>query len=127
MTTSSQGGSVVVEVVLGLVAAAIVFTTVTGRRLPFLATDRAAFIALVVVGVALCGMGMRIGTYGWVGPFQLLGMLIGLVALAVIGAVFFGIKVPYITSDRAAIIALGAIIGLKFVVAIVRALATKAA
>jgi hypothetical protein len=76
---------VVVAVVIALLAAA-------GRELPWIGVGRGALIAVAVVGVAGCAVG-GIGqapTIGWAHPVTIIGLLLGIAALAIIGAGLFG-------------------------------------
>jgi len=81
----------IVATLLGLVAAAIVWATLSGTPLPLLGSDRAALIALVVIGFAMCV------TSGWgangtipTGPLSILAAVAGILTVVVLGAVIFG-------------------------------------
>jgi hypothetical protein len=105
---------------LGLLSATTMAAALLGIRLPFLPGDRAALIALLVLGMAMCALGMQTTNYGWLSPFTLGGILLGAVALAVAAAALAGIRLPYIGSDRAAIIAIALLMGLKVLLAVIR-------
>ena len=88
--TTIQPGTIVATL-LGLVGAAIVWATLTGTPIPLLGSDRAALVALVVIGFAMCA------TSGWgsngsipTGPLSILAAIAGILTLVVLGAVIFG-------------------------------------
>jgi hypothetical protein len=76
---------------LGLIAAAIVWLTLAGT--PPLGSDRAALIALVVVGFSMCvasGLGSAAGTPPPTGPLSLIAGGAGLLSVFVLLAVVAG-------------------------------------
>lgn len=78
---------------LGIVAALVVAALLANVRLPLLESDRATFIALVVVGMAMCalgGIGRAQSTLGWTKPVTLAGIIIGSLALVLVAAVLSG-------------------------------------
>lgn len=105
---------------LGLLSASVVTGTLTGTRLPLINSDRSALIALVILGMSMCALGMQTVTYGWTNPFNLAGTIIGALALALAAALLLGARVPYIGSERTAIIALAAVMAVKVVLAVLR-------
>lgn len=107
-------------IILGLLAAGVVAAALTGTRLPWIGSDRAALIALIILGMSMCALGMQTVTYGWLNPFNLIGILLGALALGGAVAVLAGVRVPYISGDRAAIIALSLLMAVKVALAIVR-------
>jgi hypothetical protein len=125
MQATAQPRSVnnLVLVVLGVLAAALVTAVLAGVRLPMVGSERAAFWILVVVGMTMCALGMKIDTYGWLNPFNVLGIVIGSLTTLFTLAIFLGIKRPAIPNDRAAIIALAAMMVVKVILAGIRALA----
>ena len=52
--TISTGGTNVSVIALGVLAALLIFMVLTGRKVPFLASDRAALLVLVVIGMLIC-------------------------------------------------------------------------
>lgn len=70
--SQSVGGTTIVLVVLGLVEAAIVLVTLANVQVPFIGSPRVALIALLVIGMAMCSLGMEIPKYGWSNPFTVL-------------------------------------------------------
>ncbi|MDF2627539.1 MAG: hypothetical protein K0R39_1370 [Symbiobacteriaceae bacterium] len=107
-------------ILLGLLSAGVVTGTLTGTRLPLIHSDRSALIALVVLGMSMCALGMQTVTYGWTNPFNLAGTILGALALALAAAVLLGARVPYIGSDRSAMIVLAAVMAVKVVLAVMR-------
>jgi hypothetical protein len=90
------------SVVLGLLAAGLVGGVLSGTPLPLIADDRAALIALTLVGLALCGAGPlgHIAARGaWLSPAALAGVALGVVALAVVGAALAGVRLPYVAGE----------------------------
>lgn len=77
--------------------------------------ERTAFYALAAAVFLACSLGMaKISMeQGWTHPVTLGGMILGTLALLLVAAVYFGFSLPFIASDRAALIALTAILGVK--------------
>lgn len=100
-------GNNLTTAVLGVLALVIVFAALTGRRLPLVSSDRAALIALVVVGMAMCARGIgRVAAAGlWAHPVAIVGYLLGAVILALAVAVLVGKPFPWVTTVRQAIVA----------------------
>lgn len=121
MTARSISGNTVALVALGILAAIIVVATLTNAQLPLISNLRVALIVLLVVGMALCAMGMGITQYGWLNPFTVAGILIGVAILAIGALAFLGVKLPLRADERAAIFAIGVLMVVKVVLAGVRA------
>lgn len=86
-------GNAVAANLLGILAALMVVALLANIRLPLLASDRAAFIAVAVVGFTMCalgGIGRAQSTLGWTDPVTLVGIIIGSLALVLIAAVLTG-------------------------------------
>ena len=118
MSTNSQlfTASDLPVAVLGLVAAAVVVFTLSGRPLPLIADDRAALIALGIVGLVMCtlgGVGKVQSALGWAHPITIVGSVFGVVAMAIVGLSLLNVKLPAITTDRSAIIALAIVMLVK--------------
>lgn len=105
---------------LGALSFVLGLVTLAGAKLPILINDRAAFYALAAAGFLACSLGMaKIAMeQGWTNPITLVGMILGTLATLLVAAVYFGFSIPSITSDRAALIALIAIIGVKIALAL---------
>jgi hypothetical protein len=99
--TISTGGTNVSVIALGILAALLIFMVLTGRKVPFLASDRAALLVLVVIGMLICsqaGIGRVSASGAWWHPFSIIGYLLG-AAIVVIGIVaLFGRNIPPLTS-----------------------------
>src|SRR5262245_2472588 len=128
----SFGASSAVSTGLGVVSAYLVYTVLANRALPFMGSDRAAFFALVVLGTTMCaigGIGKTAVPLGWTHPLTLSGIVMGALALALIGAVLtgrtaflaplgaaMGLTSPAVTTEQLAILALGLLIAAKWLV-----------
>ena len=89
LTTMNPG--TIFATLLGFVAAAIVWSSLTGN--PFFGSDRGALIALVVVGFAMCvasGIGNPAGTPPPSGTLAIIAGISGVLSLAVLIAVVAG-------------------------------------
>lgn len=108
------------EWIFGILSAGLVAAVAAGVNIPVLGNGRAAYFTLLVLGFAMCARAMKLETYGWTNPFNIAGIVLGSLALLLTVAVLFRIPLPQITTDKAAIIALAAIMAIKVVVALVR-------
>jgi predicted tellurium resistance membrane protein TerC len=118
---AAQSGNSLIAAVLGVVALLLVAGVLSGlnTRLPLIDTDRAAFIALGVLGFAMCtmgGIGVVIQKRGWADPITIIGTLMGVLALALIVLVLLGVRLPLIATDRDAFVALAGIGVLKVLI-----------
>jgi hypothetical protein len=54
-------------IILGILAAGLVFAVLTGRRVPLISSERVALIVLVVLGMAMCtnGIGRVAAANAW--------------------------------------------------------------
>lgn len=105
---------------LGLLSATAAYAGITGTKLPLLSSPRAALIALLIVGMAMCSVGMRFGTYKWTHPTMIAGSVIGAVMLTVALAGIFGLKLPFVAGPRDAIIILSGAMAIKILIDVVR-------
>lgn len=98
---------------LGIVAVLLVFAVLTGRKVPLISGNRAAFIALAVSGFAMCSIGMgKIATgLGWTHPITIIGIVLGTLLILLVVAMLAGWQVPFIADYRAAFVAV-AVVGL---------------
>ena len=120
--TQSLDGNILTLVALGIVEAVILVASLARFELPLVGSDRAALVMFVVIGMAMCGMGMGITQYGWLNPFNLVGIVIGVVILAIGALAIFGVRLPYIVDDRSALLAIAALMFTKIILAGVRGL-----
>ncbi len=115
-----SGASVLVIVVSALLVAAVGM----GIQIPVIGNGRAAFFTLAAMGWVLCQLIFRNPQnsypHGWLNPFTVTGIVIGVANLLVIAAVLFRAKVPFIATDRAATLLLGALMGAQVVLAALR-------
>lgn len=105
---------------LGALTFVLAIITLAGFKVPHLVDDRTAFYALAAAGLLACFLGMaKISMeQGWTNPITLAGMFLGTLALLLVTAVYFGFSVPFITSDRVALVALTVIVGIKVALAL---------
>ena len=116
--TMNFTSSVFVPLVLGLVVAGIVYATLTGRQLPLISGPRAAVIAVLLVGIAMClpGIGRVAASGRWLSPMGILGSLLGIVILVLVASVFTGWKLPLIAGETQVLTAMAVLIGVKFLI-----------
>jgi hypothetical protein len=103
---------------LALLAAAVVYIGVTGKKVPLLSSVRVDIILLVIIGMAMCtqgGIGRVAATGEWTHPLSIIGYLLGGLILLITLAVFVGWKLPYIHSDPQALLVIAIFAGLKVV------------
>jgi hypothetical protein len=117
-------------IVLALLAAAVVFIGVTGKKVPLLSNVRVDIVLLVVLGMSICtqaGIGRIAETGQWTHPLAIVGYVLGGLILLTTLAVFVGWKLPYIQTDRQALIAIAILASLKVVNAVTHYLLARAA
>jgi len=108
-------------IVLALLAAAVVFIGVTGKKVPLLSNIRMDIILLVIIGMTICtqgGIGRIAATGQWSHPLSIIGYILGGLILLVTLAVFVGWKLPYIQNDQQALLAIAILASLKVVNAV---------
>ena len=113
---------------LALLAAAVVFIGVTGKKVPLLSNVRVDIILLVIIGMAMCtqgGIGRVAATGQWSHPLSIIGYVLGGLILLITLAVFVGWKLPYIQNDQQAILAIAILIGLKVLNAVMHYLIVR--
>ena len=122
MKTISQPAVITPSIiVLALLAAAIPFIGVTGKKIPLLSNIRVDIILLVIIGMAICtqgGIGRVAATGQWSHPLSIIGYILGGLILLITLAVFAGWKLPYIQNDQQALLAIAILAGLKVVNAV---------
>ncbi len=109
MTSSANG---IITLVLGLVAAGLVFMVLTGRDVPIVGNGAGALLTLGIIGIAMCtlsGIGSVQSTLGWTHPLTIAGSILGVLALLVAALPLFGIRLPLIADTRTAVLALAII------------------
>ena len=122
VTTQPIGGNTMALVALGIVEAILVVITLANIQLPVVSNHRIALAVLLVVGMAMCSLGMEIARYGWTNPFNIAGILIGAAILTIGILAFLGIQLPFVANERAAILAIAVLMVIKLALAGTRAL-----
>jgi len=122
MKTISQPAVITPTIIaLALLAAAVVFIGVTGKKVPLLSNIRVDIILLVIIGMTICtqgGIGRIAATGQWTHPLSIIGYILGGLILLITLAVFVGWKLPYITNDQQALLAIAILASLKVVNAV---------
>jgi len=106
---------------LALLAAAVVFIGVTGKKVPLLSNIRVDIILLVIIGMTICtqgGIGRIAATQEWSHPLSIIGYILGGLILLVTLAAFVGWKLPFIANDQQALLAIAILASLKVVNAV---------
>ena len=107
---------------LALLAAAIVFIGVTGKKVPLLSNVRLDIILLVIIGMAICtqgGIGRIAATGQWSHPQAIIGYILGGLILFSTLFVFVGWKLPYVQNDQQALLFIAILASLKVVNAVI--------
>jgi hypothetical protein len=109
-----------IVLVLGILAAALVFMVMTGRKVPLLSDDRAVLLGLIIIGVATCSQGiLQVAAKGdWFHPLTILGYILGAAILIIGTAAVFNRQIPPLTSYSQAFIAVAIITAVKMVITI---------
>ncbi len=120
----ATSGQSVTWVFPAVISAAVVAAVALGAKIPVIGNGRAAFFVLAFFGSQLCGMTFRVPpshwTHGWLNPFTVAGIVIGLGNLLLVASVLFRFKLPLISSVQAATLALGASMAVKVILATLR-------
>jgi hypothetical protein len=114
---------------LALLAAAVVFIGVTGKKVPLLSNIRLDIVLLVIIGMTICtqgGIGRIAATGQWSHPQAIIGYLLGGLILLITLFVFAGWKLPYIQNDQQALLVIAILAGLKVVNAVTHYLLSRA-
>lgn len=115
---------------LALLAVAIVFIGVTGKKVPLLSNVRVDILLLVIIGMTICtqgGIGRIAATGQWAHPQAIIGYLLGALILLSTLFVFAGWKIPYIANDQQALLFIAVLAGLKIVNAVIHYLLSSRA
>lgn len=104
--------------ILGIAVIAITYAGLSGKQVPLVGSPRAALIALLIVGMAMCTGGIgQVGVSGhWASPLAILGYVLGAVILVVIAAGLFGWTLPLISGDKDAVLATAVLIAIKYLI-----------
>ena len=106
---------------LALLATAIVFIGVTGKKVPLLSSIRLDIILLVIIGMTICtqgGIGRVAATGQWTHPLSIIGYILGGLILLLTLAVFVGWKIPFIANDQQVLLTIAMLASLKVVNAV---------
>ena len=124
----STGVTILITIGLATLAALLVFGVLTGRKIPMISGDRAALLALFVIGFSMCALGIsRISaTAQWAHPLTIIGYLLGALAILFAAAGYFGFRFLFVHDPRGAMIAVGVLLAAKLVLSIVPSLIQRA-
>jgi hypothetical protein len=117
--TPSPSRNDLIVAVLGLSAITLILAVLSEFNLFFIADIRHATIALGLLGLAMCAVGGIVPTVkknGWTSPAASFGIVLGVMALLIMGHACCGFWLPLIDSDRTAFLALAILIGGKVMV-----------
>jgi hypothetical protein len=114
-------------ILLALLVAAVVFVSVTGKKVPVLQHTRSAMLVVLVLGMAMCtsGIGRVAAAQQWTHPLAILGYLLGAAILLVGLATIFGWQLPFIQSDTQAMLVVAVLIAIKVVNTLVHSFFTS--
>jgi len=130
MKTLSQPAVLTPTIIgLALLAIAIVFIGVTGKKVPLLSNVRMDIILLVIIGMTICtqgGIGRVAATGQWTHPLSIIGYILGGLILIITLAVFVGWRLPFIASDQQALFVIAILASLKVVNAVTHYLLSRA-
>lgn len=103
---------------VGVLVLILVLAQLNGSSIPFISGDVEAFYALAIIGFAMCSFGMYASgeLYGWLDPFRILAIMIGVFNLVLVGSVFFQIELPFISNIETAFLLLAFLILIKFLI-----------
>ena len=114
--TSESPATGIITLVLGLLAAGLVFLILTGRDVPIVGNGTGALLALGIIGIAMCslgGIGPIQSQLGWTHPLTIIGSILGVLALLVVALPLFGARLPLVADTRSAVLALAVIMLVK--------------
>ena len=115
-TASATSGVNAFVAVLGILAILLVFAVFTGRKIPFLASEQATLLALVVIGLFICsqaGIGQVAARGAWWHPISVFGYVLGVIIIAIGIAALFGRHIPPLTGYHQSFIAVTVIAVIK--------------
>ena len=112
--TSSANG--LITLILGLLAAGLIYMILTGRDVPIVGNGAGALLALGIIGMAMCtlsGIGSVQSTLGWTHPLTITGSILGVAALLVVVLPLLSVRLPMMADTRSAVLALAVIMLIK--------------
>ncbi|MCU0521958.1 MAG: hypothetical protein MUF84_14860 [Anaerolineae bacterium] len=109
---------------LGVLAIAVLTIALTGAKVPLLSNLRISLVLFIVLGMTVCTSGIgRVAALGeWSHPLSIVGYVLGGLILLIAIAVFAGMKLPLIGSDRQALIAVAILSGVKILNSLIHSL-----
>ncbi len=116
--------SAILGAVVGGFAIWLFISVFKGGSFPFVTNDRSAFIALAIVGTTMCALVYPIRAslfkkFKWLSPFTLSAIFLGTLIVLFVILYLTNILNSIITNDKIAVIILGSIILLKWILATV--------
>lgn len=108
------------SLLIGVIVVVYLYALNAGWDLPFSENPRTTFIAFIVVGMALCTVGIGHGeaTVGFTNPLMLLGAVIGVVNMYISYIALTGGQFLFINDYVSATMAIGGIMLVKVVIKI---------
>ena len=122
--------SAILGAIVGSIAIWLFISVLLGGNFPFVTNDRSAFIALAILGTTMCALVYPIRAsmskkFRWLSPFTLSAIFLGTVIVLFITLYLTNVLNAIITNDRVAMIILGSIVLLKWILATVSLLVQK--
>jgi hypothetical protein len=113
-----------VTIVLVVLAVLLVFGVLTGKKIPFISSERAALLVLFIIGFAMCPMGIgRVAATGqWVHPLSIISYILGVLIIASAAGGYFGFHFLYVIDARSGIIAVTLLVAVKLIISITHSL-----
>jgi len=113
----------ILSIVFGVLIAFFVIAVLTGMNIPFASGGKDSIITLAVIGIVACGaagVGNNITRFEITNPFNIIGSILGILALLIVILALVGVNIPLIADSRAAFTVLGGILILMVVLKIVQ-------
>lgn len=114
----SNPQNVFIPLVLGVIAAVIVYAHLSGKALPLISSPRSTMVALFIVGFSMCAFGiMQVAASGrWASPLAIVGYLLGAIILVIFISAITGGNLPMVHNDDRAIVAIAIMMVVKFLI-----------
>ncbi len=115
-SASATSGINAFVVVLGILALLLIFAVLTGRKVPFLASEQATLLTLVIIGMFICsraGIGQVAARGAWWHPISVIGYVLGTTIIAIGIAALFGRHIPPLTNYHQSFITVTVIAAIK--------------
>ncbi len=115
-------------IVLFILATIVAIVGATGKKVPMLSNLRLDVVLLVILGMAMCttGIGRVASMNAWTHPLAIFGYILGAAILLITIAVFTGWRLPFISSDQQAILAIAILMVAKIGTTLIHAFLVKA-